>query len=299
MDYFSLLNNICDKVDIVEEQKPLCYCDEPDFQIRDFVNVCVNCGIVCNHITEEENPFVEHCIKPNVFYPNMNSATTMSKTGNYKSLNRIDKWTSHSSKDAEANTCYKLIEEMILLIIPNLKKDKCLGEKVLHKAKLYWKAFYYEILEKSTRGERRKCLFGFCIVKAMEYYDIEFKLLETLKALGVDIKKYNEVLRHRVKDTDEKTFVNKQTEKFLDIIQTHNPFITLEIIRERYDVNMKLKISKNHLPKPQRINVNPNSLLKAIAYDYIKEAITKQDACEHNILNISNITLNKALKLII
>ena len=74
------------------------------------------------------------------------SATKMSWTGGHKSLQRINKWVSSSSKDTEANKCYKLIEKMLLLIIPNFKKDNCLGEKILFKAKLYWKDLYYEIL---------------------------------------------------------------------------------------------------------------------------------------------------------
>ncbi len=306
MDYFALLNKICDKVDSEEETKDTC-CDTPDIQIRDFVNVCVNCGVVVNETVEEENPFVEHCIKTSVFYPSMSYATTMSNTyaSKHKSLQRMSKWSSHSSKDTEANKCYKLIETMLLNIIPNFKENRCLGEKILHKAKLYWKTIYYELLPnapqgqpKSTRGQPRKCLFGFCIIKALEYLDQEFKLLDTLKSLGVNINKYNKVLKNKIDDED-KTFVNKQFVKYLEIINSHNPFITLEILIERYNVNIKNKINKSHLPKKQRINVNPSSLLKAISYDYIRDSINKQDACEPDILHISSLTLNKALKIIV
>ncbi len=309
MDYFALLNEICDNVDNVEEKQEKC-CEKQDIQKKDFVNVCVNCGRVANNITEEENPYNPNCIKQNIFYPSLTTQTTMSKSYNskYKSLQRISKWNSTSSKDTEANKCYKLIEEMMLLIIPNFKENHCLGEKVLFRAKLYWKAFYYNFRKnkaknptkpKSTRGEPRKCLFGFCIIKGLEYYEVEIKLIDTLKGLEVNIKKYNEVLAIRIEEDEDKVFVNKQTEKFLDIINHHNPFITLEVLKERYNINKKNKINKSTLPKRQRIDVNDNSLLKAIAYDYIRGSITKQDACEPDILHISSLTLNKALKLII
>ena len=306
MDYFALLNNICDKVDYVEEKEKCC--DEPDVQIKDFVNVCVNCGIVQDNMIEEVDAYNPNCIKENIFYPK-SSATIIGKTNNpkFKSLSRISKWTSHSSKDTEANKCYKLIEEMLLKIISNFKKDNCLGEKVLFKAKLYWKAFYYNFRKnkeenptkpKSTRGEPRKCLFGFCILKGLEFYDFEFKVIQTLKDLGVNIKKYNDVLKTKVED-DDKIFVNKQINKYLEIINNHNPFITLEVLTERYNINMKNKIRCSILPKREQINVNPSSLLKAISYDYIRDSITKQDACEADLLNISSLTLNKALKIII
>lgn len=310
MDYLSLLNSICDKVDdeTIEPKKNCC--NNPDIQVRDYVNVCVNCGRVNKERIEEEDPYNPNCIKQSIFYPSMNSATTMGNTyGKYKALTRINKWNSVSSKDTEANKCYKLIEAMLLKIIPNFKKDNCLGEKILFKSKLYWKTLYYEVLSnkitlpngekgKSTRGEPRKCLFGFCIVKALEYHDQEFDLIDTLKSLGVNIKKYNEVLKNKI-ECEEKTFVNKQFARHLVIINSHNPFITLELLIDRYNINKKNKIDKSRLPKPQRIDVNDNSLLKAIAYDYIKGSITKQDACEHDILHISSLTLNKALKLIV
>ena len=294
MEYLALFNEAFEKVD--KEDKGCCL--NPDIQHRDFTMLCVNCGVVQQQC-EEENPYIPNSIKENVFYPSLSSATTMSYSHKHKSLQRLDKWSSYSSKDAEANKCYGIITDMMLNVIPNLKEDNCLGERILHKAKLYWKALYYDILKKSTRGERRKCLFGFCIIKAFEFYEVDFKILEILKNMNVDIKKYNEVLKLRINNDEDKVYVNKQFSKFLKIINQHNPFITLEILVERYNINKKNKIAKSKLPKGQRIGVNDSSLLKAIAYDFIKDDITKQEACDDDVLDISSLTLNKALKLII
>ena len=67
---------------------------------------------------EEVDAYNPNCIKENIFYPKTSATIIGNAYGSkYKSLNRISKWTSHSSKDTEANRCYVLIEDMILKII--------------------------------------------------------------------------------------------------------------------------------------------------------------------------------------
>ena len=303
MDYFKLfddldLHKLEEKVEdeiVIED-----CCNNKEIVIADYNYVCSNCGIIQKtdylvDVIDYDNPPQ----KIDVFNPNKSMTSWVGNIGydnKYKALSRINKWMNYSSKDVEANKCYKLIEDMILLIIPNLKMNHCLGEKILNQSKLYWKALYYTDLEKSTRGTPRKCLFSFCIIKSLENYKVDFTLLDTLKKLEVKVIKYNEVLKTKITG-QEKTFAHKQFNKYLEIINNYEPNITLDILIERYNINMKNKINKSKLPKNQRININKGTMLKAIAFDYIKNHITKQDACD-DILTISFLTLNKAIKLI-
>lgn len=333
MDYFKLLDQLdLHKLEeeVKEEQKnisqretQLVCCDNQEIQISNHTYVCISCGIIQKTDYETVIDYKNPQEKIDVFNPNKSMNTWVGYIGSnnkYKSLNRINKWMNYSSQDVEANNCYKLIKNMILLIIPNLKENCCLGEKILNQAKLYWKALYYTDIPnavdyskgkprpKSTRGEPRKCLFAFCIIRSLENYKINFVLLDTLKKILIlpnmkpkekrnIIEKYNKVLLTKIKGED-KTFHHREFNKYLEIINKYEPHINLDILTERYNINMKNKISKSKLEKKYKININPSSLLKAISYSYIKNHLTKQEACD-KVLIISFLTLNKALKLII
>ena len=319
MDYNNLLNSldmyklenveIVENVEIEEIVEIKNCCNEKKIVLTNHIYVCCNCGIVDKTEYEiETEDFKNPHQRPDVFFPNksMNSwVGYVNSNSKYKTIKRINKWMNYSSKDNEANKCYNIIEKMIKLIFPNLQQNHNIGEKILYQSKLLWKALYYSKLVKSTRGEPRKCLFAFCIIKSLENYKIDFILLDTLNILLLKntkkntniITKYNKVLTFKIQG-EEKTFINRHISKYLEIINRYDTTITLDILTEKYNINIKNKINKNKLEKKNRININPSSIIKAISYDYIKTHITKHEACDI-LLNISSLTLNKALKIII
>ena len=286
-------------------------CSKTDMIIDSGNMICNSCGVIQsnNMISDCEFKDLERCnIQTNVFF----TPKTYISGGNNKmskTLSRLHKWSNgtSSSREMEANKCYGLIEEMILNIIPDLKENNRLGEKVLHKSKLYWKHLYMDKNIKkslnskkdkagSTRGEPRKCIFAYCIIKSLELYDTNYNLLEILDILDIDIEKYNKHLILKI-DGDDKTFVSDKFEPYLDIINKYRPDITLEELIEKYNLNKKNKIEKRKLPKCQRININDSSIIKTISYMFIREYITKGEGIK--LFDTSSLTLDKALHLII
>lgn len=315
MDYFKLLEQLDDVIssENSSDEEPTCqHCGGIDMIIDNYNMICQGCGVIHkrNMTSECEFKDLERCnIQTNVFFqPKVHIGNGGGSMGN--TLRRLQKWSNgtSSSREMEANTCYGLIEEMIRKIIPDLKDNCCLGEKVLHKSKLYWKHLYMDKnLKKSanaikkgkagsTRGEPRRCVFTYCIIKSLEVYETEYNLLEILDNLDIDIEKYNKHLVLKI-NGDEKTFVSDKFEPYLDIINKYRPDITLDQLINKYNLNKKNKIEKRKLAKCQRININDSSIIKTISYIFIREYITKQEGIK--LFDTSSLTLDKALHLII
>ena len=297
MDYLSLFDdfNIFEKEETKEEINEDC-CDNKEIIISDFNNVCRNCGCVSKDKVDNDGDYSDNAVKViDIFNESKSTSFWIRGGSEFSALKRLNKWSNYSSKEAEANKCYLIIKTLLENIVPNFKENMCIGEKILIQAKLYWRQLY--MIDKiATRGAPRNCLFVFCIIKSLEYHEIPFELLDLLKTLEIDIGKYNKALLRKV-EGDDKTFVNPRFFKYLEIIQKYNKDITLNDLIEKYNINKKNKIKCNSLEKKLRININDNSMLKGISYYYIKDFITKQEICIE--LDISSLTLNKSIKLII
>ena len=202
-------------------------------------------------------------------------------------------WANHNHKEVEANKSYKLIEKMILLLIPNLKSNNKLGDKILNHSKLVYHNLY--IVEKvKSRNNIRKGLFMYSIMKALDHYDFEYDIFELLNTFNIVLFKYNKALIKIIGD-DEKIYLHKNIRKYLEIINKYIPEYTLKDLIFRFNINFKLKLENKCTDNS--INVNENSMLKGISYLVLEEYITKQEA--YNLFDITSITLNKCLNYII
>ncbi len=320
MNYLELFKQLDEKTEEKETETDITiceFCGSNDIVLDNCQLVCRGCGIVkdnnCQSGDAEFNDLERVSVQTNVF---IKPKTYVS--GGNKLLERLQKWSNGTgaSREMEANTCYGLIKSMILQIIPDMKENNCLGEKVLHKAKLFWFHLYMDKNIKktigskpdkagSTRGEPRRCLFIYCIIKALESQNQPVNILDLFEVFNSHLEdhkkkafldKYNKHLITKL-ETDDKTFVSDKFIPYLKIINKYRPDITLTQLVEKYNINKKNKIEKRKGHKHQRININDSSMIKTISYMYISEFVNKTEG--KDLFDTSVLTIDKAIRLII
>jgi hypothetical protein len=199
MDYSNLfleLDNISKNVsrdkDVVDVVKKNC-CDNTEIILDKYIYVCKNCGVINETKKILDNEFTKNSgFISNIFEPS--KSTRFYIKGNNFRLKKINKWLNYNSKEAEANKCYSIIENMLEKIKETYEMNKKIFSKILHQSKLYWKSLYFDKKVK-TRGKPRECLFAFCIIRSLIFYEYDFELLELLKIYNIDFNKYNTSLK--------------------------------------------------------------------------------------------------------
>lgn len=294
MDYLDLLKHLDNKVEIKEIEEIEC---EHDIILSDYTYVCRKCGVIQSEEYEKEDyNSTQHCIQQTSLFFKPRTYISSGNSDKHKVLTRLHQWANYNTREVEADKCYGLIKDMLIILIPNYEGENHIGDKILNHAKLIWYNLYILAEDEKkirTRSAIRKGVFAYCIFKAFNQFDYNYDIIESLSQLNIPISKYNKALL-KVNDED-KIYLHTRLLKYLEIIQTYRPDISQYYLIERFNENYKNKIKKNK--QENRINVNKNSLLKTLSYKIISKFITKQEAYLQ--FDITAITLSKSLRHII
>lgn len=267
MDYSIYFDKLNVEVSDLSSKK-LC-CNNQEILIIDNTNVCENCGLVIDDNLYEN---MDNEKFKNVYNPKFALSTKIEYKSKYKSLYRLQKWTSYDYKENTANNSYneiKKIGKIFNIETTILDNACCLYNDIYMKQQI------------SSRNKIKRSIYIYCIYKSCllkNIYDID--LLEMIEKNNLTIDNFNNAI---IKLNDKNYLIHKDIKKFIKLTKEH-----YDIDLTSYDIIKNYNVYLNKNTK----KINKNSLLIYIFYIKIKPKNIKNFI---DIFGMSRLTLTKII----